>query len=196
MRTEVTVGEYQRCVDSGRCAEPSRDAGCNFGMNTRDQHPMNCVTWSEARGFCSFADARLPTPDEWERAARGSTATLFPWGDAPPDNTRTNLCDRNCPSLPPADEKVLARAKRIQADLDDGYAGTAPVGSYARGANGAGVVDLVGNVWEWTDGDWRPGLKERRGGSFIDRPRGLRISNRFGSKPDTRSVHTGFRCVR
>ncbi|MDP2345590.1 MAG: SUMF1/EgtB/PvdO family nonheme iron enzyme [Deltaproteobacteria bacterium] len=196
MRSEVTVAEYRRCTTAGRCPAPPRGAGCNYDVRGRGAHPMNCVSWTEARDWCAFVDARLPTPDEWEHAARGSTTTLFPWGDALPDSTTANLCDLNCPPLPRIDEKVLARSKRIQRQIDDRYAGSAPIGSFARGTNSNGLVDLAGNVWEWTDGDWRPGFKERRGGSFIDRPRGLRISNRFGSKPDTRSVHTGFRCVR
>jgi formylglycine-generating enzyme required for sulfatase activity len=196
MRTEVTVAEYGTCVASGHCAKPEPGAGCNYEVKGKEQHPMNCVSWTEAVTWCGFANARLPTPDEWERVARGSTTGVFPWGDAEPNGSRANLCDRNCPNLPSVDEKILPRSKRIQLDVDDGYAGTAPVGSYPEGANSEGVLDLVGNVWEWTDGDWRVGKKERRGGSFIDRPRGLRISNRFGSEPETRSVHTGFRCVR
>ena len=196
MRTEVTVAEYRSCVTSGHCSMPVPGTGCNYGAKGKDRHPMNCVSWTEAVNWCDFAKARLPTPDEWERVARGSRTAVFPWGGAAPNDSRANLCDRNCPKLPSADEKVLARSKRIQPDVNDGYAGTAPVGSYPEGANEDGILDLVGNVWEWTDGEWRSGKKERRGGSFIDRPRGLRISNRFGSEPDTRSVHTGFRCVR
>ena len=186
MRSEVAAADFAGCVDAGLCAKPTAGSGCNYGVAGKEQHPINCVTWTEARAFCAAAHIRLPTPDEWEHAARGSTATLFPWGDAQPDSKSGNLCDRNCPPLPAADEKALPRAKRIQGGLDDGHAGTAPVGSFP-----AGVLDLAGNVWEWTDGEWRPGLKERRGGSFIDRPRGLRIGNRNWSKPDTHGPH-GF----
>lgn len=122
-KTEVTVAAYGACVEADGCATPLRYHGeCNWGRNGRDSYPMNCLSTYDADEFCEWAGARLPTTWEWEWAARGRDRDwVHPWGDENPDG-------RACL----------------------GEHGTCVVGSYPSGASIDGVLDLAGNVWEWT----------------------------------------------
>jgi formylglycine-generating enzyme required for sulfatase activity len=132
-RTEVTVVAYARCVAAGTCvATHLQDpyAECN-DIKHQPDHPVNCVDWSEARAFCAWTGGRLPSEEEWEYAARGPTGRTFPWGEAPPSS---QLCWDG-------DGNDLGPHKRQ---------GTCRVGTYPTGMSSLGVLDMVGNVWEWT----------------------------------------------
>jgi len=100
-------------------------------------HPVVMVTWYGAAAYCKWVGGRLPTEAEWEYAARGPEGYIFPWGDEL-DGARMNYCDASCDS-DGGDES-----------FDDGHARTAPVGSYPEGASWCGLLDMVGNVAEWT----------------------------------------------
>lgn len=78
--------------------------------------------------------------------------------------------------------------------MDDGYAFTSPVGSYPAGASKWGLLDMAGNVWQWTASDYDATHKELRGGGWVFPPVVLRASDRVGVDPSTWEIYLGFRC--
>jgi hypothetical protein len=127
--TEVTVAAFKSCVDSGRCLVPPSDGRCNWGKDGHERHPINCVDWEQARTYCAMVGKRLPTEAEWEFAAVGQTGWIYPWGNEEPDKTRS------CPG-----------------NVEWGE--TCDVGLYPAGKSHYGVLDMVGNVKEWTADAW------------------------------------------
>ncbi len=140
-RTEVTVAQYAACVAAGRCDPAGTGPNCNAGVEGRDDHPVNCVRAVDATRYAAWLgessgmQQRLPSCDEWERAAR--VGGRFPWGDDEP-GSRCNQCDRQCPFANFRNESV-----------DDGVRTTARVASLQKCRSDAGVFDQVGNVAEW-----------------------------------------------
>jgi formylglycine-generating enzyme required for sulfatase activity len=125
-RNEVTNRAYGKCVEAGVCR--TRKSPCVKGDRLASEReflgaeqPVSCVSQSDAVAYCEWLGRRLPTEAEWERAARGSDARRYPWGDEPPDERRAVF---------------LGRVTR-------------PVGSCPAGAGPYGHLDMAGNVWEW-----------------------------------------------
>lgn len=171
--TEVTVASYAACVQEGRCSVPhGAQNTCNYG--TRDNHPVNCVDWDQAKVYCESQGARLPSEVEWEYAARGGALQLaFPWGDDAADG-RTCWKTRS----------------------------TCPVGSFSPGV--FDLQDMSGNVWEWTNdwfGDYpwpEPDGRSKifRGGSWSRRfEKWLSPTLRNRTDPKSWGSHLGFRCA-
>lgn len=215
-RTEVTVAAYSTCVRSGRCAaapttvdwpkisEAERkmwSAFCNGDRADRQTHPINCVDWAAADAYCRAAGKRLPTEEEWELAARGAESRSYPWGEATPGPRLMNGCGIECVAA----GKALGETWSGMYDGDDGWASTAPVGSFPAGATPQGVLDLGGNVWEWTS-SWHCSYADakscndervnRGAGWFNDFPLDARGANRNDDPPGYRNRDLGFRCVR
>ena len=89
MKTEVTVAQYQACVDAGECTEPDTggyEGHCNWGRSGRENYPINCVDWLQARAFSKWVGGDLPSEAQWEYAARSQGQNIiYPWGNAFPE---------------------------------------------------------------------------------------------------------------
>lgn len=186
----VTNYEYQVFVDAARQRPPAHwpEGRCHPVLS---DHPVVNVSWHQALAYCRWlTDAtglryRLATEAEWEKAARGTDARTYPWGNEF-DETRCNSWE--------------------------GWIGrTTPVDYFPTGASPYGVMDLVGNVWEWCSSlyaehpyrvdDGREdltadGWRVLRGGSWYDTDWGARPARRLSGQPDHASHNTGFRIVR
>ncbi|HET6146633.1 MAG TPA: SUMF1/EgtB/PvdO family nonheme iron enzyme [Polyangia bacterium] len=200
-RTEVTVEQYLACVRAQTCPRPPREVRdlargdqlaplnaaesdcedcdhyvasktarmCNAEAKRLD-YPVNCVDWNEADAYCRWAGKRLPTDVEWEKAARGEDHRVYPWG---PETPGTRVCWTNRKTKGPI---------------------TCRVASFERGASPYGVLDMAGNVAEWTS---TRGDKEGRlskGGGFFDLE--FRIDDAMVGSEDSRAIDGGFRCAR
>lgn len=203
--TEVTVAEFAACVAARGCSaegsttpfwndEMELDNGedCNWAKAGREQHPMNCVNWKQARAYCEWAGKRLPTEKEWEKAARGTDGRKYPWGNngyEPRGPLVANIADQSMKRKHP-DWSFANDA----AQNDDQYAETAPVGSFPAGASPYGALDMVGNVSEWVTDKYGFGFAVR-GGSYGSAPNHARTSYREWNEDRVRLETLGFRCA-
>jgi len=200
-KTEVTNSQYALCVADGACDPPS----LNTDYIGRDyypdpafgDYPVTYVNWHMAHDYCAWAGRRLPTEAEWEKAARGTDARRYPWGSSPITADLANFCDVNCPK------------DHANPNYNDGCAVTAPVGSFPEGASPYGVLDMAGNVWEWTASIPMPypynpndGREEEggyqyiwRGGTWSNGTWWLRSTIRYRSIPEYWYNNLGFRCA-
>ncbi len=210
-RAEVTVGQWQACVDVGACDSevgsvnvPGAAAWsvlCNWPRRTeRKQHPMNCVSRYQAAAYCKWSGKRLPTGAEWYRAAYVSNGheRRYPWGDdfpTPGAAYPVNLCDSECASMLRASR--LSKGKEPLAGLADGYADTGPAGSFLGDRTPVGILGMGGNVMEWTSTDHDDGRALCRGGHWLaNRPRDASSEAMYAVAPGDRRANLGLRCVR
>ena len=184
---EVSNGEYSRFVKATRRTPPRHWPRGVFPPE-KVSHPVVFVTWYDANDYCHWAGKRLPTATEWEKAARGVDARVYPWGN----------------------EFDAAKANTPYSQRGD----TTPIGSFPAGQSPYGVHDMSGNVWEWTSSWYKayPGNTRRRletygqryrvlkGGSFVNcsfYKCGISAPtfNRSFFRPATRNQGFGFRCA-
>jgi formylglycine-generating enzyme required for sulfatase activity len=181
-QTEVTNAMYAKCVDAGKCDPPS--VNNHFSNSIYANHPVVTVDWNMANDYCSWADRRLPTEAEWEKAARGTDGRTYPWGEG------------------------------IDCDKANYYGcknDTTPVGSYESGKSPYGAYDMAGNVREWVSSLYEPypydandgredlsssGDRVLRGGSWSYSDPNVDSADRYGFVPSNSYDFIGFRCAR
>ena len=190
-KTEVTNGMYAKCVAAGVCNPPSSTKSYSrdsyYGNSEFDNFPMIYVDSNMAKTYCEWADRRLPTEAEWEKAARGTNGRTYPWGNNAPNNTLLNYNN----------------------EVGD----TTEVGKYPEGASPYGALDMAGNVWEWV-ADWYSETyyassptsnplgpdsgqyRVLRGGSWHNYDGYVRSAVRNGYDPTVTNDFIGFRCSR
>ena len=221
--TEATAGQYAACVAAGACSIPNTEwPECTWQKAGKEQHPINCVNWQQAKAFCAWAGKRLCTEAEWERGGRGSCSWYaeqgldckadsqrYPWGNEPP------TCE-------------VAVVSGCNGDGTHAVCSKSPLGDSPDE-----LCDMAGNVWEWTqdwyqkdyycdgdeasgdqycspDAEW-PGSPAPwnnpqgpssgvfisvRGGGVVGNGDYLSVSNRYFFSPDDAYIYRGLRCCR
>lgn len=194
---EVTVGQYAKFLEATSMNAPPM-------WTTMDQpphrkRPVVNVDWEDANNYCEWAEKRLPTEAEWEKAARGTDGRIYPWGNDPPNQLRANY----------GKEKWNKHTALV------------PVGQLKDGKSPYGIYDLAGNVWEWVSDWYDPSYyatspsrnpngpengkyKVLRGGSWDLAPEQLRSTRRDFNNPSSfdydapsyRNFNSGFRCAK
>ena len=168
-KAPVTNAEYARFVTTAKYSAPTHWNGQQPPKDLID-HPVVNVSWDDAMAYAKWASKRLPTEQEWEKAARGIDGRPYPWGEKRPTDKLCNF-DLNV---------------RI----------TTPVGKYSpQGDSPYGCVDMAGNVWEWTASAYDITSKVLRGGSLSDDDGAVHSAYRRNSPPIYRNTNFGFRCV-
>ena len=159
-------------------------SGIGSSIDGKEDHPVVQVSARDAAAYCAWRGLRLPSEAEWEFAARGAGGYRYPWGMEPPGADAERRAN-------------FGTVKCCAPDAADGYVRTAPAGTYPGGASPFGMLDMAGNVWEWTASRFpgRPRLVVLRGGGWGNDPYCLRTAYRHGNPPDIGLDMVGFRCA-
>ncbi len=188
---EVSNAAYKQFCDAAAHPYPPAAPWDKNYFTAKADYPVVNVTFEDAQAYAAWAGKRLPTEEEWEKAARGDDGRIYPWGF----------------SSPVSEANVDGAA--------DGYAQTAPVSAFPNSASPYGALNMSGNVWEWTvtkypvtpeemadmqgvmresSSDWRV----LKGGSFVTPAddRDLAAYMRAGSPVNGKNPSIGFRCVK
>lgn len=196
----VQGAEWWLPVQGAYWKEPE-GPGTDVLKTNRSDHPVVQVSWNDAKAYCEWRGARLPTEAEWEFGARAGGTGLFPWGnDLTPDGAhRANIWQGDFPKVNTA---------------DDGFKFTNPVNALPA-QNQLGLKNMIGNVWEWVEDWWtvdhptggvtdpqgprRGTEKTKKGGSYMCHKSfcyRYRSAARHKNTPDSATSNNGFRCAR
>jgi formylglycine-generating enzyme required for sulfatase activity len=194
-KTEVTNSMYLLCVEAGACSEHVNKTSFNrssyYGNARYDNYPVIFVDWDKAKIYCEWADRRLPSEAEWEKAARGLDGRTYPWG-----------------------EKIDCSLANYWGNGIYNCAGdTDEVGNYPNGASIYGALDMAGNVSEWVGDYYSDSYYQNapasnplgpdsgqfrllRGGSWLFGGGDVRSADRFMNDPSRSNTYFGFRCAK
>ncbi|MEI7846756.1 MAG: bifunctional serine/threonine-protein kinase/formylglycine-generating enzyme family protein [Chloroflexota bacterium] len=186
-QTEITNSMFEQCVNAGSCTPPSSLTSftrINYYNNLEfSNYPVINVDWNQAKAYCTWVGGRLPSEAEWEKAARGTDARTYPWGEE---------VDLN------------------YANFFGGSGDTEMVGKFSLGKSPYGAYDMAGNVWEWVNSQYKlypynakdgredlftDAARVLRGGSFYYHSDLSRSSYRYWENPSVSNLDIGFRCA-
>jgi formylglycine-generating enzyme required for sulfatase activity len=170
-KNPVTAAQYKLFLDANPRHSPPGDwdkKSKTFPAG-KDNHPVVNVTFYDAQAFCEWAGCRLPTEEEWEKAARETDGRTYPWGEEWENGGHCN-----------------SEASGINM--------TTPVDQYPSGVSPYGVWDMLGNIWEWTSTK-RRWSRVLRGGSWYTVWYVIRAASHIDLLRDSASDSIGFRCV-
>ena len=152
-RYEITNAQYRVFVEATNRPTPRGHNGEETWLDetlNADTQPVVGVTWFDAQAFAEWVGGSLPTEAQWERAARGTSARTYPWGDTPPK-------------------------ARQHANFARRYNRPVSVGQFPKGESPEGIADLAGNVWEWCLDEHSPTAYQRGGSDGSKDPLTLRF---------------------
>jgi formylglycine-generating enzyme required for sulfatase activity len=188
-RIEVTVSGYRACVDKNLCREPARSSpACTYEMGD-PLLPVSCVHYEDADAYCRAIGKRLPREVEWEFAARGTTKAAFPWGGS------VSTCSMAATLLNDTTGRSCSGKRPARA------------GAPPFGASPFGVLDMSGNVEEWTSDWYSEGVAggaapssgashTLRGGGWLSGPSMSRTTSRNWGSALEAGANVGLRCAR
>lgn len=205
---EVTLSQFKKFVEETGYKTTAEQKGAKFTWRSQLEKypptvPVAFISWRDADAYCKWAGGSLPTEAQWEKAARGTSANAYPWGDEM-DRTRFNNELQDAGSAEPFQ----------YSDEGSFCSNLKPVGSFPSGNSPYGVSDMLGNVWEWVD-DWyerhhidagkyaiyhprgpKTGkMKILKGGGYCNDIKNYRVSCRDRNLIDSFDDDTGFRVV-
>jgi formylglycine-generating enzyme required for sulfatase activity len=173
-KCELTTNRYAKFLQATGREQPYK---WNEVSPVSDgERPVTGVSWRDANAYCRHYGKRLPTEQEWEKAARGTDGRKYPWGNEEPNQS-------------------LARYNWDGKRQWQGYITLASVESYESGKSPYGLYNMAGNVWEWTSSDYDSSRRVLRGGSWYDSANNLRSTNRNNRNPRYKYNLRGFRCA-
>jgi formylglycine-generating enzyme required for sulfatase activity len=207
----VTNKQYKEFVDDTNYEVPDSDDGDSkpYIWDNKEQtypegtgdHPVVLVSYEDANTFCKWrakktgTEIRLPTEEEWEKAARGRDGREYPWGNDF-DFNKLNCADYHVrKELKDYEEWKKEFFNQFYKSNKDKIL-TMEVGKFSDGASPYDCHDMAGNVWEWTSSKYDKKSAVLRGGSWFNSSSGCRCAYRNGSGPNIRNDGTGFRCAR
>jgi len=183
---EVSNYNYNSCVNAKKCQH-----SIFYGLKefNKLQNPVVGISFDDALNYCKFLNKRLPTEEEWEKAARGPNGNIYPWGNNPPK------CDK------------LSYGAAWSSDCKNNPNHTSPINSFKDMVSYYGVYNMSGNVWEWTDSEYivkyfykpkeaKPTYKVIKGGSFGSKKDYIFTYSRRWERAYQKTIGTGFRCVK
>jgi formylglycine-generating enzyme required for sulfatase activity len=172
---EVTNAQFEKYRSERYPAESCKRQGAacpNWVPTGGPSVPASKVPWTEADAFCGWAGSRLPTEEEWEKAARGIDGYIWPWGNDPDDTKYAGI-----------------KTTPKKAAID--------VGSFPKGDSPYGISDLAGNLWELTGSAWSSDSHTMKGGCILNTIGTVRAAGRWASSRErTGAAYLGFRCAR